>query len=301
MPPGPQSRHPIMPFLVAASGIALFSVMDAVMKSASLAVGAYNAMLYRSAFGVILMLPLWLWTGGRWPDGPALRLHALRGAISAGLATSFFWGLVRLPLAEAIALSFIAPLIALYLAAVMLREKIGRNAVIGSLLGFAGVLVIGAGRLGRAALSADAMWGIAAILLSAVLYAFNLIFQRKQAQVASPQEVALFQMGFAGVFLALAAPWLAVVPSLPALGEIAGGAALAAISLMLLSWAYGRAEAQVLLPIEYTAFIWAALLGWAIFAEPVSVETLAGVVLIVIGCWIAARKAAPVHTEQTSL
>lgn len=301
MPPGQHRHHSIMPFLVAASGIALFSVMDAVMKSASLAVGAYNAMLYRSAFGVLLMLPLWKYSGGRWPAGPALRLHALRGAISAGLATSFFWGLIRLPLAEAIALSFIAPLIALYLAAVMLGEKIGRNAVLASLLGFAGVLVIGAGRLGREALSDDAMWGIASVLLSAVLYAFNLIFQRKQAQLASPQEVALFQMGFAGFFLVLAAPWLAVVPSLPALGEIASGAALAAVSLMLLSWAYGRAEAQTLLPIEYTAFVWAALFGWLVFAEPVTIETLAGVALIVVGCWIAARKSAPAHTEQTTL
>lgn len=290
-----------MPFLIASCGIALFSVMDAVMKSASLQVGAYNAMLFRSGFGVLLMLPLWRWSGGRWPDRPALRLHALRGAISAGLATSFFWGLVRLPLAEAIALSFIAPLIALYLAAVMLGERIGRNAIIASVLGFAGVLVIGAGRLGRAALSEEAMWGIAAVLLSAVLYAFNLILQRKQAQLASPQEVALFQMGFAGLFLALAAPWLAAVPSLPALGEIATGAALAAVSLMLLSWAYGRAEAQVLLPIEYTAFVWAALFGWLIFAEPVTIETLAGVALIVVGCWIAARKLAPAHTEQTTL
>jgi len=291
----------IMPFVMAAAGIALFSVMDAVMKSASLAVGAYNAMLFRSAFGVALLLPLWRWTGGRWPAGPALRLHALRGAISAGLATSFFWGLIRLPLAEAIALSFIAPLIALYLAAVMLGETVGRNAVIASLLGFAGVLVIGAGRLGRTQLSEDAMWGIAAVLLSAVLYAFNLIFQRKQAQLASPQEVALFQMGFAGLFLSLAAPWLAVVPALPTLGEIATGAALAAVSLMLLSWAYGRAEAQALLPIEYTAFVWAALFGWLFFAEPVTIETMAGVVLIVIGCWIAARKGAPAHTEQTTL
>lgn len=290
-----------MPFLVAASGIALFSVMDAVMKTASLAVGAYNAMLFRSAFGVLFMLPLWRLSGGRWPQGPALRLHALRGAISAGLATSFFWGLIRLPLAEAIALSFIAPLIALYLAAAMLGEKISRNAVIASLLGFAGVLVIGAGRLGREALSEEAMWGIAAVLLSAVLYAFNLIFQRQQAQLASPQEVALFQMGFAGLFLVLAAPWLAVPPNLPTLGWIATGAALAAVSLMLLSWAYGRAEAQVLLPIEYTAFVWAALFGWLFFAEAVTLETMAGVALIVIGCWIAARRSVPSHTEQTTL
>lgn len=301
MPPAQHRHHVVLPFVIAASGIALFSVMDAVMKSASLAVGAYNAMLFRSGFGVLLMLPLWLGTGGRWPDGAALRLHALRGAISAAMATSFFWSLIRLPLAEAIALSFIAPLIALYLAAVMLGEKIGRNAILASLLGFSGVLVIGAGRLGRQALNEDALWGIIAVLVSAVLYAFNLILQRKQAQVASPQEVALFQMGFAGLFLALGAPWLAAVPSLPVLGGLAAGAGLAAVSLMLLSWAYGRAEAQVLLPVEYTAFIWAALLGWLVFDEAVTAETLAGVVLIVIGCWIAARKSAPAHIEQTTL
>lgn len=289
--------HSAMPFVAAAAGIALFSVMDALMKSASIAVGAYSAMLVRSGCGVVMMWPLWKIGGGRWPDRAALRLHALRGAISAAMATAFFWGLVRLPLAEAIALSFIAPLIALFLAAVMLGERISRQAVAASLLGMTGVIVIGAARLGDDQFGPDAAWGIAAVLVSAVLYAFNLILQRKQAQLASPQEVALFQMGFSGLFLLLAAPWFAVVPGIDTLGEIAASAALAAISLMLLSWGYGRAEAQALLPIEYTAFVWAALLGWLWFGEPVTPATVAGVVLIVAGCWIAA----PRPTEQTAL
>ncbi len=207
-----RAAHPALPFLAAAAGIALFSLMDGLMKNASIAVGAYSAMLVRSVFGVVLMLPLWRLTGGRWPAAAALRLHALRGAISAVMATTFFWGLVRLPLAEAIALSFIAPLIALYLAAVMLGEQIERRAILASLLGFAGVLVIAAARLNGAGFSPDAAWGIAAVLFSAVLYAINLILQRKQAQLASPQEVALFQMGWSGLFLTLAAPWLLVLP-----------------------------------------------------------------------------------------
>lgn len=297
--------HPFLPFVSAAAGMALFSLMDGLMKSASLAVGAYSAMLVRSAFGVLLMLPLWQLTGGRWPAWPALRLHALRGAISAGMATTFFWALIRLPLAEAIALSFIAPLIALYLAAVLLREQIERRAIVASLLGFAGVLVIAAARLGGGGFSPDAAWGIAAVLFSAVLYAVNLILQRKQAQLASPQEVALFQMGWSGLFLAVAAPWLLVLPEIGTTLEIASSAALAAVSLMLLSWAYGRAEAQALLPVEYTAFIWAALLGWWMFDEDVTLATLGGVALIVLGCWIAARRAPattpPAHIEPTSL
>jgi S-adenosylmethionine uptake transporter len=59
---------------------------------------------------------------------------------------------------------------------------------------------------------------------------------------------------------------------------------------MLLSWAYARAEAKILIPVEYTAFIWAALFGWLIFAEDVTVWTLVGTVLIVSGCLVAARQ-----------
>ncbi|MGH6786884.1 MAG: DMT family transporter [Novosphingobium sp.] len=290
-----------LPFLAAILGIALFSLMDAFMKNASLAVGAYSAMLVRSAFGVVVMLPLWKLAGGAWPARAALRLHALRGTISAGMAITFFWGLIRLPLAEAIALSFIAPLIALYLAAALLGERIEQRAVLASLLGLAGVLVIGAGRIGAGRFGPDAAWGIGAILVSAVLYAFNLILQRKQALLAGPREVTLFQMGFTLLILALFAPWFAVLPDARAAGDIFVSALLAAAALMLLSWAYGKAETQALIPIEYTAFVWAALLGWAMFAEAVTGATLAGAGLIVLGCWLAARQSPAAPGEQTAL
>lgn len=290
--------HPAAPFAAVTLGIALFSVMDALMKSAAIAAGAYNAMLLRSLLGAALMFPLWKWRGGRWPDRGAMKLHALRGAVSGAMATSFFWGLVRVPMAEGIALSFIAPLIALYLAAVTLGEQVGKRAVAASVLGLAGVVVIAGGRLGEGSFSPEAAAGITSILVSAVLYAFNLILQRKQAQLAGPIEVALFQTVFVGLFLGLAAPWLAHMPGPRALLDIGAGAVLAMISLMVISWGYGRAEAQALLPIEYTAFIWAAIMGWWMFAEPVSPATLLGVVLIVIGCWIAAPR---VHIEETAL
>jgi S-adenosylmethionine uptake transporter len=293
--------HPAMPFAAVLTGIATFSLMDALMKNATLAVGAYNAMLFRSLFAVVLIYPLWKLRRGTWPKPAVLRLHIIRGAISAAMATTFFWGLARMPLADAMALSFIAPLIALYLAAVSLGEKVEAKAIAGSLLGFAGVLVIAAGRLGQTGFDREMALGIGAILISAVLYAFNLILMRKQAQVASPQEVALFQAGFAGMFLLLAAPWLAVLPDSGAAIEIFAGAALAMVSLMLVSWGYARAEAQALLPLEYSAFIWAALLGWLMFAETVTLATISGVMLIVAGCWIAARPGTAQSNEQVAL
>lgn len=297
--PTPHHEHHAAPFIAVTVGIALFSVMDGLMKNASIAVGAYNAMLFRSLIGTALMFPLWKLRGGVWPYAGAMKLHALRGMVSGGMATTFFWGLVRVPMAEGIALSFIAPLIALYLAAVLLGETIGKRAILASVLGLAGVVVIGAARIGEQDFSDDAAWGIGAILLSAVLYAFNLILQRKQALMSGPTEVALFQTVFVALFLGLAAPWLAAVPGARALLDIGAGAVLAMISLMVISWGYGRAETQVLLPIEYTAFIWAAIIGWFMFAEPVTAPTVIGVVLIVIGCWIAAPRKE--HIEQTAL
>jgi len=280
--------HPLLPFLSVAAGIAVFSMMDALMKSASIEAGVYNALLWRSAVGTALMLPVWRLTGGRSPKVAVLRLHALRSTVVAGMALLFFWGLVRMPMAEAMAISFVAPLIALYLAAVLLGERIRARAVIGSLLGLAGVSVIAAGQFhdGRADAS---FWGLLAVLSSAVLYAWNLILQRQQAQVASPAEVALFQFFFVGLVLAVAAPWLAEEPSAAALRDITGGALLAATSLMFLAWGYARAEAQALVPIEYTGFLWAVLFGWLWFGETVTPTTIAGALLIVAGCWTAIR------------
>lgn len=284
-----RSTRTIIPVLAAGLGIASFSAMDATMKGASLAAGVYSALVLRTALGSAMAFPVWKAQGLAWPERSSLRLHARRSAVVACMAPLFFWGLVRMPLAEAIALSFIAPLIALYLAAVMLGEAIRPRAIFASLVGFAGVVVIAAARLGNDAIASGSGWGIAAVLLSAVFYAWNLVLQRQQALVAGPVEVALFQNLFVTLFLLPAAPWLAraIAPDVVAL--IALAALLACVSLMLLTWAYARAETQVLLPIEYTGFAWASLFGWTWFNEPVTMSTLAGVTMIVGACWYAAR------------
>ncbi len=291
------SRRNILPFLSVAIGIATFSAMDAVMKGASIEAGVYNALLLRNLIGACLVFPVWLVLGRPMPSPEGFRVHMQRSAVVAVMATLFFFGLVRIPIAEAIAISFIAPLIALYLAALLLKETIRPSAIIASLLGIAGVLIIGAARFGSGDFSEDAMYGMAAILVSAVLYAFNLILQRKLALLANPVEVALFQNLFVGLIFLTLAPWLAQWPSHAALRDIFAGAVFATIALGFLSWGYAREEAQALVPIEYTGFLWAALFGWLWFGEHVSSATILGAILIVIGCWIAARK----QTEQTVL
>lgn len=273
----------------ACAGIAFYSVMDAVMKAVSIEIGAYNTLVWRLGVAVLLTGAIYACTRPTLPNRGTMKVHFARSILVAAMAIAFFWGIVRVPLAEAIALSFIAPLIALGLAALFLKESITAQSIWGSLLGLAGVAVVVAGRIGGSH-SEETVLGMAAILFSAVVYAMNLVVARHQAQLAKPLEIAFFQNLFVLGLLALAAPWWLAVPAAEHWPGIGAAALLAIVSLLLLSWAYARAEAQVLLPVEYTAFIWASLMGWWMFGEKVTPATIAGTVLIVAGCVLAARK-----------
>jgi S-adenosylmethionine uptake transporter len=134
----------------------------------------------------------------------------------------------------------------------------------------------------------DVRWGIAAILVAALFYAHNLILQRQQAQVASPAEIGFFNSLFVLICLALFAPIWVQLPPRTMWPLIVVAALIGSVSVMLLAWAYARAEAKVLLVVEYTAFIWGALIGVSYFHEPLTLATLGGTVLIVMGCVLAA-------------
>lgn len=293
-------RHSIaVAFAVATGGIALFSGMDAVMKHLALAIGTYNALFWRTSTGALVAAAFFFAQRTPWPRGETMRVHLTRGLLGVPMALLFFWGLARVPLAQAIALAFVAPLIALYLAALLLREKIERRAIYASLLGFTGVIVIFAGQA-EADLGPDAFWGSLAILASAALYAYNIILMRRQALLAGPVEVAFFTSGLMAVSFLMAAPLLAHFPAATHWPAIVGAALLAFASLLLLSWAYARAEAQHLAPVEYTSFIWAAIFGFLFFDEAVRPLTLAGAAMIVVACLIAATRRPPPDPDVDS-
>ncbi len=297
---GMKQRKPVAPaaaFAVATLGIAFFAIMDAVMKSLTLELGVYNAMLWRIMAAAVMCAAVWLWRGPRRPAPGAMRFHLMRGVVGAVMALLFFWGLARVPMAQAIALTYIAPLLALFLAAVLLGERIGRATILASLVAFAGVLLVMFAQW-EARLGHEAFLGALAILASAVCYAWNIILMRQQALVADPSEIAFFQTLIMLACLLLGAPFLAVVPAAEQVPSIILSAGLATISLFLLSWAYARGEANYLAPTEYTSFLWATALGWMVFGERVSLLTIAGAALIVTGCiWVARRGARVADTE----
>ena len=291
---------PLAAFAVAAAGIAVYSAMDTLMKGLSIASGAYAAVLWRSLAGVALLAPVFLARRMRWPGAKALRLHVARGATGGASVLLFFWGLARVPMAQGVALTFLAPLIALFLAGLTLGERIRRAAIGGSLVASLGVLIIAAGQVQAHASDAVVM-GSVAILAASVIYAVSLILLRQQAQAADPLEVALFTSVVLSGLLLVAAPWFGRVPTTDQLPVVFGAAALGSISAVALAWAYGRAEAQVLAPTEYTAFVWSALFGWLAFAERVSPYTVAGALFIIAGCLVAIRKPAPGPQTEAAL
>ena len=144
----------------------------------------------------------------------------------------------------------------------------------------------------QADLGRDALLGSVAILVSAICYAVNIILMRSQAQVAGPIEIAFFQNIIVAAVLVAAWPLFggAAFPPADQMPLILLAAFLSTASLLLLSWAYARAEASYLAATEYTSFLWAMVFGWLVFGESVSMFTLAGAVLIVGGCILAARR-----------
>lgn len=273
-------------------GTAIYSLMDTLMKRLSIESGAYAAVLWRSVVGVVLAGAMFRARGRRRPGRAAIRLHTLRGLASGASVLLFFWGMARVPMAQSVALTFVAPLLAIFLAAAMLGERVRRAAVAGSGVASLGVLVIAAGEM-QAAASTQMVLGTIAIVVASVLYAASLVLLRRQAQTADPLEITLFTSLVTGVAMLPAAPWLAGWPSGAQLPAIVVAAVLATGSAMLIAWAYARAQAQVLAPVEYTAFLWAALFGWLVFGERVSGWTVGGALMIVAGCAVAVRERRP--------
>jgi S-adenosylmethionine uptake transporter len=180
-------------------------------------------------------------------------------------------------------------LLALFGAALVLKEHVSRRAILASLVAFAGVAVIMLGQA-NAAPSPERFHGTVAVLISAVCYAYNIVLMRQQALVAGPSEVAFFQSIIIGAILALGAPFLAHLPDARHGPMIVLAAILSTASLLILAWAYARGEANYLAPTEYTGFIWASLWGWVVFRETIAAYTLVGAAMIIAGCLIAVHR-----------
>ena len=204
-----------------------------------------------------------------------LRLHALRGGIMVTGAWLYFTALIYLPLAEATALVFSAPIFITALSVPLLGEHVGWRRWGAVLLGFVGVLVIV--RPGSAAFQLAALLPVG----TALCYAVFMISARWIDRSERLWTMMLFAMVFPMIY---AAPF-AIANWTPLQGgDIALFVALAifgSLGLALIGQAFRMAPAAIVAPFDYTALIWATGLGWLIWGDVPMLWTILGAAIIV--------------------
>ncbi|MGX1740991.1 DMT family transporter [Bosea sp. NPDC055353] len=272
----------------AALGIALLTAMDAVIKGQMQQHSFIVALFMRFLMGGLCALAVLAIVRPARPTRASLIGNIVRVPIVVLTAGSFFYSVSVLPLAEALTLSFLAPVFVALLGGLILKEKIDKRILQALGFGIAGMLVMVWPRLqGHVS---GASLGVAAALFSAVSYAFNLILLRRIAVREHPTVIVAFQN--CGPALCLAIPaWYAFVPM--SFGDLAAylfAGALGVAGHLTLTSAYAHAAASRLAPIEYTALVWASLLGFFVFGEVPLYTTYAGALLIVAGAVAVSRR-----------
>ncbi len=275
------------PALVLTLAIVAGASMDATIKFLAETNHVLLVAFGRYLFGAIFSFAIY-WRAGR----PAIsaemwRAHGLRGFVIATCAVTFFWALSVLPLAEAVTLSFIYPLLAPFVAALILKERIRLTSVICAAIGFAGVIVAMQGAPSEAE-SPQHDLGVIAVLVSAAFFSVAMVLLRERAQKDGAPIVGLMTSLFPGLILLIPTIAFATPPVAETWPFFVLMGALAAVFMYLMARAYARAEAQQLAPIHYTELIWATLIGFVIFQEVPRVEIYAGAMLIVAACLWAA-------------
>lgn len=288
----PARPRTVWPLLAGALAAAAFVSMDATVKSLAPGRDALQLTFLRFASGVVFALALWGWHRTPMPSRADWGSHGLRVVLLLVSLLGYFHALTLLPLAQAVAMGYTAPILVSLLAMLVLHERPSRWIWAALALGAAGVLVALWPELRRAgdAGSAARIEGLASAALAAVAFSGVMVLARRQAQRDSLWTILLVQNLLPVLLLAgpAAAVWTPIAP-----GEWPAVVLLglfATVGLLALTFAFSHLEASRVAPLEYTSFVWAALLGYALFGEVPTAWTAASALLIVGGCLLLLRR-----------
>ena len=206
-----------------------------------------------------------------------LRTHLIRGCLYAAGAYAFITALRYLPLADAVALSFVSPVLIALLGRLMLGEIVTRARAVAIVIGFVGVLVML--RPGTPAMH----WAFALPLVVATVDAFRDILTRRMTVTETSQAVILFTTAVVAVVSAPLAivHWQPIVPTHWLLYAGTGAFFIAAHYLMVEAFRHG--EAVVVAPFRYFMLIWSTLFGFALFDDLPDAWVVTGALLTVVG------------------
>lgn len=271
------------PALILVLAISAGSAMDATIKYLTQTNHVLIVTLGRYVFGALFSLGIWWQAGKPAVTGEMWRAHVARGFVIAGTATTFFWALTVLPLAEAVTLSFIYPLIVPFVAWIGLGERVRPQSLVAALVGFTGVIVATQGAPSVEDSPQHGL-GVIAVLVSAALFSIAMVLLRQRAQTDGAPIVGLMTSLIPAFIVAGPAIALAPPPNWSDWPLFLLMGALAAGFMYLMARAYAKAEAQVLAPIHYSELLWATVLGYVIFQEMPRLQVFLGAALIIAAC-----------------
>lgn len=270
-------------------------VIDVFAKLATTEIPAAQITLGRFVTQTLLLLPIVLWRGALQavPPQDAL-LHGLRGVLMAVATVFFFAALKYMPIADAIAIFFVEPMIVTVLSGLLLGEPVGWRRYAASAVGFGGALLVIQPSF------VDLGWTAALPLGTAFCFAFYLILTRMLAPRVDPFAMQAYS-GLAGaVFIGLVL-WAAdgsgltafdpVWPSTRALWLMFAVGAAATVAHLFLVYAFRFAPASVIAPLQYLEIVSATALGFWVFGDfPAPLKWLGIAIVIGSGLFIIARE-----------
>jgi drug/metabolite transporter (DMT)-like permease len=227
-----------------------------------------------------------------------LAMQLTRSALLLAATLCFFSGVRYVPIAEATAVSFLAPVFIILLARPMLGERVASARWTAALVGFAGVLLLV--RPGGEVFQP-------AILLVIAMALCNALYQLLTRKLAGEDPyTSLFYSAFVGtVAMSFALPWM-LPASLPAWRDVplfALTGLLGGAGHLLLIHAYSRAPAGMITPFAYIQLVWATMYGALLFHQLPDAVSALGMALIAAGgiglAWSERRRARVLAAAST--
>ena len=265
-------------------GSLFLSANDAVVKTLGTDFHPIQMALFRYAIGMVLLLPWFVKAGRETWHTRRIRTHFARAMIAGIGQAAVYYGVIHLYLADATAVAFSRPLFLTMLAVLFLGEAVGWQRWAATAFGFAGVLVM----VRPGGSEFDIAWAVA--LVAAVLFALGILFIRRLA-TTEPLIRILFYYHVFGIALFVgpsAAIWQAPEPDQFALLMLIGALTCAGMVCFVQGFSIG--EASFVGPFEYLRLIYAALIGYWMFAEIPSIWTGAGAVMIIASALYIVRR-----------
>lgn len=265
----------------------LFMVMAAMIKEATQSVPAGQAVFFRSFFALPIIM-MWIWHRGdlRQALVPVNMMgHIWRGLFGTTAMALTFAGLGLLPLPEVTAIGYATPMFTVILAAIMLGERVRVFRISAVALGLVGVMIVIWPRLSvdADALGAAGTMGALLVLGASILRALVQIHIRTLVKTEHTAAIVFYFSLTAAVLSLLSLPFGWVMPSAYESTLLVGAGLLGGVAQILVTSSYRFAGASMLAPFDYASLIFAAVIGYFIFAEVPTPNMLAGAALVVLG------------------